>query len=126
MSARATIPMSIELKVPNVGESIQEVQIGQWLKHEGDAVREDESVVELETDKASLDVSAPAAGVISKITKRDGERVSVGEVIGYLDEQNGAPESEKRKTAEPAAAAKSEKKSKAGQAEKPEKRKAER
>jgi len=70
--------MSIELKVPNVGESIQEVQIGQWLKHEGDTVRADESVVELETDKASLDISAPADGVIVKITKRDGERVSVG------------------------------------------------
>src|SRR5437763_15858528 len=103
--------MSIELKVPNVGESIQEVQIGQWLKHEGDAVREDESVVELETDKASLDISAPADGVIAKITKRDGERVSVGEVIGYLDEQNGSPDGKKQKAAEPAAAAKSEKKS---------------
>src|SRR5207253_2253142 len=118
--------MSIELKVPNVGESIQEVQIGQWLKHEGDAVREDESVVELETDKASLDVSAPAAGVISKITKRDGEKVSVGEVIGYLDEQNGAPDGEKRKAAEPAvAAAKSEKKLKSDKPKKADKEEAE-
>ena len=53
--------MSIELKIPEVGESVREVQIGRWLKHEGDAVALDENVVELETDKASMELAAPAA-----------------------------------------------------------------
>ena len=77
--------MSIELKIPNVGESIQEVQIGQWLKQEGDRVEHDETIVELETDKASMELPAPINGVISKIVKRDGDSVAVGDVIAYLD-----------------------------------------
>jgi 2-oxoglutarate dehydrogenase E2 component (dihydrolipoamide succinyltransferase) len=77
--------MSIELKIPNVGESIQEVQIGQWLKQEGDRVAHDETIVELETDKASMELSAPIDGVISKIMKHDGDSVAVGDVIAYLD-----------------------------------------
>jgi 2-oxoglutarate dehydrogenase E2 component (dihydrolipoamide succinyltransferase) len=84
--------MSIELKIPNVGESIQEVQIGQWLKHEGDRVEHDETIVELETDKASMELPAPISGVISKIVKRDGESVAVGEVIAYLDAEAGGTE----------------------------------
>jgi 2-oxoglutarate dehydrogenase E2 component (dihydrolipoamide succinyltransferase) len=77
--------MSIELKIPNVGESIQEVQIGQWLKQEGDRVEHDETIVELETDKTSMEIPAPIDGVISKIVKRDGDSVAVGDVIAYLD-----------------------------------------
>ncbi|HEX4072531.1 MAG TPA: biotin/lipoyl-containing protein, partial [Planctomycetaceae bacterium] len=77
--------MSIELKIPNVGESIQEVQIGHWLKQEGDRVEHDETIVELETDKASMELPAPINGVISKIVKRDGDSVAVGDVIAYLD-----------------------------------------
>jgi 2-oxoglutarate dehydrogenase E2 component (dihydrolipoamide succinyltransferase) len=77
--------VSMELKIPNVGESIQEVQIGQWLKQEGDRVALDEAIVELETDKASMEIPAPIDGVISKIVKHDGETVAVGEVIAYLD-----------------------------------------
>jgi 2-oxoglutarate dehydrogenase E2 component (dihydrolipoamide succinyltransferase) len=80
--------MSIELKIPNVGESIQEVQIGQWLKQEGDRVARDEAIVELETDKASMELPAPIDGVISKIVKHDGESVAVGEVIAYLADEN--------------------------------------
>src|SRR6476661_8921504 len=53
--------MSIELKIPEVGESVREVQIGRWLKREGDTVALDENVVELETDKASMELPAPAA-----------------------------------------------------------------
>ena len=83
--------MPIELKIPAVGESVQEVQIGRWLKKEGDAVEEDQSVVELETDKASLEVPAPRSGVLEKILKKEGETVSVGEVIGYIQEGNGKP-----------------------------------
>ncbi|MGI8982491.1 MAG: 2-oxoglutarate dehydrogenase complex dihydrolipoyllysine-residue succinyltransferase [Pirellulaceae bacterium] len=83
--------MPIELKIPAVGESVQEVQIGRWLKKAGDSVEEDQSVVELETDKASLEVPAPRSGVLEKILKQDGETVSVGEVIGYIQEGNGKP-----------------------------------
>src|SRR5262249_44788318 len=77
--------MSIELKVPEVGESVREVQIGRWLKHEGDTVAQDENVVELETDKASMELPAPSAGVIGRILKREGDMVAVGDVIGYLE-----------------------------------------
>src|SRR6188474_1271688 len=82
--------MSIELKVPDVGESVHEVQIGRWLKHEGDTVALDENVVELETDKASMELAAPAAGVIGKILKKEGDMVAVGDVIGYVEESTSA------------------------------------
>src|SRR5262249_28151906 len=82
--------MSIELKIPEVGESVREVQIGRWLKREGDAVAQDENVVELETDKASMELPAPAAGVLGKIVKQEGDMVSVGEVIGYLESDGKA------------------------------------
>jgi 2-oxoglutarate dehydrogenase E2 component (dihydrolipoamide succinyltransferase) len=94
--------VSVELKIPNVGESIQEVQIGQWLKHEGDRVAHDEALVELETDKASMEIPAPIDGVISKIVKQDGESVAVGEVIAYLDPAGPQPDEKKTKTEKPA------------------------
>ncbi len=78
--------MSTELKIPDVGESIQEVQIGRWLKHVGDQVRLDEIVVELETDKASMELPAPITGTLSKILKQDGETVLVGETIAHFEE----------------------------------------
>jgi 2-oxoglutarate dehydrogenase E2 component (dihydrolipoamide succinyltransferase) len=96
----------LELKIPNVGESIQEVQIGQWLKQEGDHVAHDEAVVELETDKASMEIPAPIDGVISKIVKHDGETVAVGDVIAYL-EPTGPGRDEKETKQEHAAAQKS-------------------
>src|SRR4029453_9714760 len=82
--------MSIELKIPALGESIQEVQIGRWLKREGESVAEDEDVVELETDKASMELPAPAAGVLVKILKRQGESVTNGETIAVF-ERDGQP-----------------------------------
>ena len=91
--------MPIELKIPAVGESVQEVQIGRWLKKLGEAVEEDQSVVELETDKASLEVPAPRAGVLEQILKQEGETVSVGEVIGYIQEGNGKPDGPKKEAA---------------------------
>ena len=91
--------MSIELKIPAVGESVQEVQIGRWLKKLGDAVEEDQSVVELETDKASMEIPAPRSGVLEKILKQEGETVSVGEVIGYIQEGNGKPDATKEEGA---------------------------
>src|SRR6478672_11135254 len=81
--------MSIELKIPEVGESVREVQIGRWLKREGDAVALDENVVELETDKASMELAAPAAGVLGQILKKEGDTVTVGDVIGYVETSDG-------------------------------------
>lgn len=77
--------MAHELKVPEVGESIREVQIGQWLKQEGDWVEKDENVVEIDTDKASVELAAPVAGIVSKILKQEGEEAEVGDVIGYVE-----------------------------------------
>src|SRR5215469_15006515 len=87
--------MSIELKIPSVGESISEVQIGAWRKSPGERVAEDEIVAELETDKATFELPAPAAGVLTKILKKAGESAGVGEVIAYLGDgsegDKGAP-----------------------------------
>lgn len=78
--------MSIEIKVPSVGESITEVQIGAWHAGEGKWVAQDSEIVELETDKATFDVPAPLDGIIVEILKKPGETAAVGEVIGYLEE----------------------------------------
>ena len=77
--------MALELKVPEVGESITEVMIGIWKKQEGDTVITDESVVEIESDKATVELPAPGSGTITKILKGSGERATVGEVIGYME-----------------------------------------
>jgi 2-oxoglutarate dehydrogenase E2 component (dihydrolipoamide succinyltransferase) len=78
--------MATELKIPQSGESITEVQIGQWRKSEGDAVQADEVLVEIETDKAAMDLPAPVSGVLSKILKGSGQDAAVGEVIAYIEE----------------------------------------
>jgi 2-oxoglutarate dehydrogenase E2 component (dihydrolipoamide succinyltransferase) len=77
--------MAIELKVPEVGESITEVMIGTWKRREGDLVAIDDSIVEIESDKATVELPAPAAGRITKVLKGSGEKAIVGEVIGYLE-----------------------------------------
>jgi 2-oxoglutarate dehydrogenase E2 component (dihydrolipoamide succinyltransferase) len=77
--------VSVELKVPTVGESITEVQIGEWLKAEGDFVKQDEAVVMIETDKVTVELPAPTAGTITRIIKRAGETASVGEVVGMME-----------------------------------------
>ena len=99
--------MPLELKVPTVGESITEVMIGTWKKGEGDAVAIDESVVEIESDKATVELPAPAAGRISKILKASGEKAVVGEVIGYLEPAGvgAAPAAEPPKPTAPVSAA---------------------
>lgn len=74
----------IELKVPQAGESITEVQVGEWLKAVGDAVRRDENVVALETDKAALELPAPEDGVLAQILKPTGAMAKPGDVIGIL------------------------------------------
>src|SRR5437899_9446104 len=80
--------------MPEVGESVREVPSGRWLKREGESVEQDENGVELETDKASMELPAPAAGVLGKILKQEGDTVGVGDVIGYL-ESDGATEAKK-------------------------------
>src|SRR5688572_8809457 len=82
--------MAIELKVPPVGESITEVQIGDWLKAEGEAVSRDEIIVKIETDKVTVDLPAPATGTITQIKAKKGAVAQVGEVIGYMEEGAGA------------------------------------
>lgn len=77
--------MPIELKVPSVGESITEVQIGEWLKNEGDLVSKDEPVVLVETDKANVEIPAPESGVLMTISRQVGEIVPVGAVIGEIE-----------------------------------------
>lgn len=78
--------MATEIKVPALGESVSEATVAQWLKSEGDAVSADEPLVELETDKVTLEVNAPAAGVLRKITVQTGENVEVDAVLGMLEE----------------------------------------
>ncbi len=75
----------VEVKVPTVGESIQEVQIGQWLKKEGEWIAKDDNLVDLETEKASVQVPAPVSGVLRKILKSAEEFASVGEAIAEIE-----------------------------------------
>jgi 2-oxoglutarate dehydrogenase E2 component (dihydrolipoamide succinyltransferase) len=83
--------MPIELKVPEVGESITDVQIGEWLKGVGDAVERDETIVMIETDKVTVELPAPSAGVISQIIVEQGVDATVGQVIGLLEEGAAMP-----------------------------------
>ena len=95
--------MSEKVKVPTVGESISEVTIANWLKKDGDAVKMDEVIAELESDKATFELAAPQAGVL-KIVKQAGETVPIGEVICEIDTQAkgaaSAPVKEEPKTAD--------------------------
>src|SRR5499427_9871768 len=92
-----------DIRVPTLGESVTEATIGRWFKHPGDAVAVDEPVVELETDKVTIEVPAPAAGVLSEILVKDGETVAVGALLGQISQGDGARASAS-KSAEPAKA----------------------
>lgn len=78
--------MPIELRIPEAGESISEVRIGPWRKAEGDPVQRDETVVEIETDKAGMEVPSPVAGTISQILAAEGADRAVGDVIALIEE----------------------------------------
>ena len=87
--------MGLELKVPSLGESVTQAQVGQWLKKEGDAVARDEPVVEVESEKATVAIPAPAAGVLRKILRATGDTVAIGDVLGELapgEAGKGSPE----------------------------------
>jgi 2-oxoglutarate dehydrogenase E2 component (dihydrolipoamide succinyltransferase) len=96
-----------EIRVPTLGESVSEATIGKWFKKVGEAVKADETLLELETDKVTLEVNAPAAGVLSEILVKDGETVGVGALLGQIGEgaaATAAPAKEAPKPAAPAAA----------------------
>src|SRR4051795_6559468 len=78
--------MPSNIVVPEVGESIVDARVAKWLRKEGDVVAVGDPLVELETDKIDLEVSASQAGVLTRIDRKDGEDVKVGEVLGVIDE----------------------------------------
>ncbi|WCL50616.1 2-oxoglutarate dehydrogenase complex dihydrolipoyllysine-residue succinyltransferase [Leptospira sp. GIMC2001] len=82
--------MASDIKVPEMGESITEATIINWTKNEGDSVEIDEVLAELETDKVTMEVRAPSAGVLSKIAKVAGDVVKVAEIIGKIEAGSGA------------------------------------
>ena len=82
--------MNIEIKVPAMGESVTEATIAKWFKKEGDAVARDEPLVELETDKVTVEVPSPAAGTLDEIRVRQGQSVQVGTILGAVKEGAGA------------------------------------
>jgi 2-oxoglutarate dehydrogenase E2 component (dihydrolipoamide succinyltransferase) len=82
--------MPANIVVPEVGESIVDARVAKWLRKEGDIVSAGDPLVELETDKIDLEVGAPQAGVLSRIDRKDGDDVKVGEVLGVIDEAKGA------------------------------------
>jgi 2-oxoglutarate dehydrogenase E2 component (dihydrolipoamide succinyltransferase) len=79
-----------EIRVPTLGESVTEATIGRWFKKAGDEVKVDEPLVELETDKVTIEVPAPTAGVLSDIAAKDGETVAVGALLGEIKPGTGA------------------------------------
>jgi len=81
--------MSVEIKVPALGESISEATVSKWLKKEGDSFDIDEPLVEIETEKITLEVSAPSAGILEKIKANEGKDVKVGGILGLINESNG-------------------------------------
>jgi 2-oxoglutarate dehydrogenase E2 component (dihydrolipoamide succinyltransferase) len=97
-----------EIRVPTLGESVTEATIGKWFKKPGDAVAVDEPLVELETDKVTIEVPAPAAGVLGDIVAKDGETVAVGALLGQITDGAGGAKpatGAAPKAAAPAAAA---------------------
>ena len=97
--------MATEIRVPTLGESVSEATIGRWFKKAGDTVKADEPLCELETDKVTLEVNAPAAGVLSEITAKDGETVTPGAILGQISADSaGAAPAPAKPAPKPAAA----------------------
>ncbi len=90
-----------DIKVPSLGESISEATVAQWLKKEGDAVVEDEPLVELETDKVTLEVGAPATGILSSVLVKKGETVEIGEILGKVTAGKAPKPSQEKPTEKP-------------------------
>ena len=101
--------MASEIRVPTLGESITEATVGKWFKKVGDSVKADEPLVELETDKVTLEVNAPSAGVLTEIAAETGQTVAIGALLGQVSPgaaSVGAPAAAPPPAAQPAAAAK--------------------
>src|SRR6201992_2264583 len=81
--------MATETHLPTLGESITEATVGKWFKKPGDAVKVDEPLVELETDKVTLEVNAPSAGVLGEISAKEGETVQKGGLLGVIAAGSG-------------------------------------
>ncbi len=96
-----------DIRVPTLGESVTEATIGRWFKKAGDMVRADETLAELETDKVTLEVNAPAAGVLAEITVKEGETVQPGALLGQITEgaAAAAPAAQTAATAAPSSVA---------------------
>ncbi len=95
-----------QIVVPTLGESVSEATVAQWLKKEGDTVKADEPILELETDKVTLEVNAPAAGVLVAISVQAGETVGVGAILGEIGEGGAAAPKAEAKADAPATAEK--------------------
>jgi 2-oxoglutarate dehydrogenase E2 component (dihydrolipoamide succinyltransferase) len=89
--------MATEIRVPSLGESVVEATVGQWFKQAGDKVVADEPLVELETDKVTVEVPAPASGVLAEIAVKQGDTVAVGSLLGAIGESVGAVKPSKAK-----------------------------
>ncbi|HYM01692.1 MAG TPA: biotin/lipoyl-containing protein, partial [Stellaceae bacterium] len=83
--------MASDIKVPALGESVTEATVARWLKKPGDAVAVDDPLVELETDKVTLEVNAPIAGTLSEILAAEGANVAVGAVLGRIGDGAAKP-----------------------------------
>ena len=88
--------MTIEIKVPSLGESVVEATVAKWYKNEGDVVSLDEPLLELETDKVTLEVPAPSNGRIERISASEGSTVEVGAILGLIDENASAQDQVKK------------------------------
>jgi 2-oxoglutarate dehydrogenase E2 component (dihydrolipoamide succinyltransferase) len=97
--------MATEIRVPTLGESVAEATIGKWLKKVGDTVKADEILLELETDKVSVEVPSPAAGVLSEITAKEGDNVGPGALLGVIAEGAAGAAQAPAKVAPPAVVA---------------------
>ena len=96
--------MATEIRVPTLGESVTEATIGKWLKKVGDAIVADEPLVELETDKVSIEVPAPVSGVLTEITAQEGDNVGLDALLGQIDASGAASAPAAKPAAAPAAA----------------------
>src|ERR1700724_4801806 len=96
--------MATDIKVPTLGESVTEATVARWLKKIGDSIAMDDLLVELETDKVTLEVNAPAAGTLSEIVVPEGANVAVGAVLGRIGEgaANAAAKPQPASAAKPA------------------------
>ncbi len=96
--------MAIEIRVPTLGESVTEATIGRWFKKAGEAVAADEPLVELETDKVTVEVPSPVSGTLASIAAKDGDTVAVGALLGAINEGAGGAKPAPKAEAKPAPA----------------------